>query len=80
MARTHRSLTELTDEELAEGAAKGRRAVLGALALLVVGLVAGLWVDWRLAVTALLVFGPLLALVGFGLDAVLEESDRRGSR
>jgi hypothetical protein len=75
--RQHPQLRELPDERLNELLVKGRRSVGVAFVFLVAGILLGLWVDWRLGVSVVLVVVPLLVVVSLGFVAALDESDRR---
>lgn len=76
-ARRNATLAELTDKRLDEAIVKFRRVLLWFVVLLIAGVVAGVWVDWRIGLTAVLVLAIPVILALFAMDAALEEQSRR---
>lgn len=75
--RRNATLAELPDDKLDVALGKFRRIMLWLVVLLLAGVVAGVWVDWRIALTAVLVLVVPITLGAFAMDAALEEQERR---
>jgi hypothetical protein len=71
-------LRGLSDERLAAMERLAVRLLLTEAAVLALSLVAGLWVDWRLAATGVAVLVVPWILTSFALSAVFDEQRRRG--